>query len=68
MFEIDRGVTLKSSRATASHLSMLVPFVVFVAYIHTNYSLDLLRQTYVAFHFTLQQYIFLVTYLEIYVY
>jgi hypothetical protein len=69
MFEIDRGFTLKSSQTTASNFYMLVSFVAFVAYIYTNFSVNLLRQTlYAAFHFALQQYIFLVTYLEIYVY
>jgi hypothetical protein len=71
MFEIDRGFSLKSSRTTASHLYMLVSFVEFVAYIHTNYSVNLLRQTsYFAFHFMLQQniHVFLITCLEIYVY
>jgi hypothetical protein len=53
MFVVDRGFSLKPSLTAASHLYML-RIVSFVAFVHTSYSVNLLRQTlYVAFHFSL---------------
>jgi hypothetical protein len=45
VLEIDIGFTLKSSRAAAVHLYMLQSFISFVAFVHTNYSVNLPSQT-----------------------